>query len=411
MSERLFKGRLPGPGHGPAPTAVVEQGVDRLLEHPLLVVDDDLRSAQIEQPLEAVVPVDHPAVEVVQVRGGEAATVELDHGAQVGRDDGHGAQHHPGGRVDQPVVVVAAVEGRDDLEALDGLGLLLALAGGDGLAEELLLLTQTQAGDELLDGFGSHAAGEVLGVALLEVAPHPLVLHQLLGGEGAERVEDGLVVLDLGRGTVPALGDLLLRRLAQLVELGVLGPVGLQLLELLLELLEPAVDPQVALVLELLDLRAVLGLDGGQITVTALVVHPGDEVGGEVDDLLQVLGRQVEEVAEPGRDTLEVPDVGDRSGQLDVAHPLAADLGPGDLHATALADDALEPDALVLPAVALPVPGGAEDLLAEEPVLLRLERAVVDRLGLLDLAVGPRPDLLGRGQADPELIKVVDVEH
>ena len=142
-----------------------------------------------------------------------------------------------------------------------------------------------------------------------------------------------------------------------------------------------------------------------------LLVDARDHVGREVDDLLEVLRGQVEQVAEPARDTLEVPDVGDRSGELDVAHPLAAHLGPGDLDAAALADDALEADPLVLAAVALPVPGRTEDLLAEEPVLLRLEGAVVDRLGLLDLAVRPLADVVRGRQADAQLVEEVDVEH
>src|SRR5690606_8007378 len=79
--------------------------------------------------------------------------------------------------------------------------------------------------------------------------------------------------------------------------------------------------------------------------------------------------------------------------------------------AAALADDALEADALVLAAVALPVLGRTEDLLAEESVLLGLERAVVDGLRLLHLAVGPRADRVRGGGADPELVEVVDVEH
>ena len=82
-----------------------------------------------------------------------------------------------------------------------------------------------------------------------------------------------------------------------------------------------------------------------------------------------------------------------------------------DLDAAALADDALEPDSLVLPAVALPVAGRAEDLLAEEPVLLRLEGAVVDGLGLLDLAVRPQPDVVGSREADTQLVEEVDVEQ
>src|SRR5690606_10151888 len=80
-------------------TTVVKEVVDGLLEHPLLVVDDDLRRAEVEQPLEAVVPVDHPAVEVVEVRGREAATIELDHGTQVRRDDRDGVEHHARGVV------------------------------------------------------------------------------------------------------------------------------------------------------------------------------------------------------------------------------------------------------------------------------------------------------------------------
>jgi hypothetical protein len=70
-----------------------------------------------------------------------------------------------------------------------------------------------------------------------------------------------------------------------------------------------------------------------------------------------------------------------------VAHPLTPYLGAGHLDAAALTDDALEADALVLAAVAFPVAGRTEDLLAEESVLLGLERPVVDGLWLLDLAV------------------------
>ncbi len=54
-------------GDRAAAAAVVEQRVDGLLQHALLVVDDDLGRAEVEQALEAVVPVDHAPVEVVQV--------------------------------------------------------------------------------------------------------------------------------------------------------------------------------------------------------------------------------------------------------------------------------------------------------------------------------------------------------
>jgi len=91
-----------------------------------------------------------------------------------------------------------------------------------------------------------------------------------------------------------------------------------------------------------------------------------------------------------------------------VPHPLAAHLRARDLHAALVADDALVADALVLPARALPVLGRTEDALAEQAVALGLQRAVVDRLGLGDLAAGPRADLLWRRQGDSNGIEMID---
>ena len=143
----------------------------------------------------------------------------------------------------------------------------------------------------------------------------------------------------------------------------------------------------------------------------ALLIDLGHEVGGEVEHSLQVARRDVEQQTEPARRALDVPDVRDRRGQLDVAHPLAAHLGAGDLDAALVADGAGVANALVLAAVALPVLGRTEDALAEEPAVLRLQRPVVDRLRLGHFTVRPGPDRLRRGQADPDRIEIVDVEH
>src|SRR5690606_18894083 len=75
----------------------------------------------------------------------------------------------------------------------------------------------------------------------------------------------------------------------------------------------------------------------------------------------------------------------------------------GDLDAAALAGLAGEALAAVLAAGALPVLLGAEDALVEQAVLLRLQGAVVDRLGLGDLTVGPVADRLRRGDLDLDL--------
>ena len=50
-----------------AATAVVEQCINRFLQHPLFVADDDVRRAQFNQTLEAVVPVDHTTIQIVEV--------------------------------------------------------------------------------------------------------------------------------------------------------------------------------------------------------------------------------------------------------------------------------------------------------------------------------------------------------
>src|SRR5205823_10838244 len=58
-------------------------------------------------------------------------------------------------------------------------------------------------------------------------------------------------------------------------------------------------------------------------------------------------------------------------------------------------------------AQALVVLDRPEDASAEQPVPLRLEGAVVDRLGLLDLAVGPGADALRARDRDPDLIEAL----
>jgi hypothetical protein len=92
----------------------------------------------------------------------------------------------------------------------------------------------------------------------------------------------------------------------------------------------------------------------------------GDDVVLVVDHALELAGAHVEHQADARGHALVEPDVGNRHGQLDVAHALAADAGEGDFDAAAVADDALVLDALVFAAGALPVAGGSEDPLAEE---------------------------------------------
>ena len=96
--------------HRLAAPPVVEQGVYGFLQHPLFVVDDDVGRADLQELLETVVAVDDAAVEVVEVGSGEAASVQLHHRAQVGRNDGDGVENYRSRVAAETAVVVSAVE-------------------------------------------------------------------------------------------------------------------------------------------------------------------------------------------------------------------------------------------------------------------------------------------------------------
>ena len=142
-----------------------------------------------------------------------------------------------------------------------------------------------------------------------------------------------------------------------------------------------------------------------------LLIDMGDDVLREVDHPLELARREIEQQRDPRRRALHEPDVRDRRGQLDVAHPLPPHLAARHLDAALVADDPLVAHPLVLPAGALEILLRAEDLLAEEPVFLGLQGAVVDRLRLQHLAERPVADLLRRRERNAHRVEIADLKH
>src|SRR5436305_13466484 len=291
-----------------------------------------------------------------------------------------------------------------------------ALLRAGRLAE--LLLERCDRGEDLLRGgrdLVELARREPAVVADRRVANELADLLRVLGRDLADELDEEAA--DEAAHVLERRERLLLRPVGEAAapEVVVLVEVPLAALR---EVLAPACEPVlergerlVAVDVDALGLGLDLVLERVHVGRALLDVDRGDDRSGEVQDLLELARSDVEEVADAARDALEEPDVRDRSSQVDVTHALTAHLLARHLDAAALADDALVADALVLAAVALPVLGRTEDALAEEAVALGLQGAVVDRLGLRDLARGPVSNLLARGKPDSNRVEIVDVDQ
>ena len=148
-------------------------------------VTDEKTSARIlDEALEAVVAVDNTAVEVIEVGRRKTAAVELDHRADIRRDDRQDIHDHPLG------LVAGGAEGLGDLEPLDDAQLLLA-AGVDELAAELAAQgLEIDLGQQLLHGLGAHTGLEIVLILFAHVAVFLLAEQLLLLQRGEAGVGD-----------------------------------------------------------------------------------------------------------------------------------------------------------------------------------------------------------------------------
>src|ERR1035437_6726419 len=163
-----FQGPVVGAAQHAAAAAVVEQGVHGFLQHALFVAHDHVRRVQIDELLQPVVAVDDAAVEVVQVRGGEAAAIERHERAQLRRNDGDHVQNHPLG------LIAGLAEGFHAAQAFGELQLLLLRRLGlhllaDVFAENL----DIDLLEQFFDALGAHHGDELARGFLVEL---PLAL-------------------------------------------------------------------------------------------------------------------------------------------------------------------------------------------------------------------------------------------
>ncbi len=162
-----LEGPVRGAAHRVGLAAVVEERVDRLLQHPLLVPQNHLRRLNVDEALEPVVADDDPAVQVVQVTGRKPSAIEGDERAQLRRNDRNYAHHHPLRLVD--AVLVGLAEGLHHVEPLQRLRLaLLARLGSHLVAELLGELIELKPFEHRLDRLTTNLGDELLLVVVLE---------------------------------------------------------------------------------------------------------------------------------------------------------------------------------------------------------------------------------------------------
>ena len=86
-------------------------------------------------------------------------------------------------------------------------------------------------------------------------------------------------------------------------------------------------------------------------------------------------------------------------------HALTPDARKGYLNAATVADNTLMLNAFVLTARAFPIPGRTKDTLAEKASFFRLERSIIDRLGVLYLTFTPGADGVRRRHTNSYLVE------
>ena len=72
--------------HWATVTAIIEQRIDRFLQHPLFIPDNHVRRPELEQILQPVIPVDDAPVQIIQIAGGKSAAFERHERSQVRRN-------------------------------------------------------------------------------------------------------------------------------------------------------------------------------------------------------------------------------------------------------------------------------------------------------------------------------------
>ena len=123
-------------------------------------------------------------------------------------------------------------------------------------------------------------------------------------------------------------------------------------------------------------------------------------IGSKIQYFFQYFWRNIQNQAHAARNSLEVPNMGYRSSQLNVTHAFTTNAGFCDFHTTSVADNTFITYFFVLTAMTFPVFARSKNTLAIQTVFFRFQGTIIDGLRLLYLTSGPLTDFFRRCQSD-----------
>src|SRR5207302_1915323 len=145
--------------------AIIKERIHGFLKHALLVAHDDVGSMELHQLLKAVIAIDHPPIEIVEIGGGKSAAVKGHQRPQLRRKHRDHIQDHPLGLITALAEGIHHAQPLSILDALLQTGIVLHL-----LAQLVAELIDIDVTKELFNGFGAHRGAELTGIFCLQLA-------------------------------------------------------------------------------------------------------------------------------------------------------------------------------------------------------------------------------------------------
>ena len=155
-----FQGSVSRSCYRTSTASVIDQGIYSLLQHTLLVADNDIRSAKLQKSFQTVISVDDSSVKIIQVRCCKTSSIQLYHSTKIlwdNRDHSH----------DHPLRTVAGLtEGLYNLKTFNDSCTFLACCINKLCFQLCGIFLKINSFQELHDGLSTHTYAEAFAVRL-----------------------------------------------------------------------------------------------------------------------------------------------------------------------------------------------------------------------------------------------------